>query len=162
VDHVDHNVLSWATARRMVRPFDEHILPLVYSKIAQSVLFFFLCGSEATVDLRLTATLCTCLFAGSGMPLVLLSVCRWGTRWQLNTIYVKYSMWHVEQVSTWAGLAQHIAPSSTITSSHRCSHHCRFIQGVVALSTSSTIASYHSIVYVLVMARHRSLRRCGL
>ena len=37
-----HNGLSWATARRiMVRPFHEHILPLVYSKIAQSVFFYF-------------------------------------------------------------------------------------------------------------------------
>ena len=40
-------IVSWATARRMVQLFHEHILPLVYSKIAQSVLFFFLCGSEA-------------------------------------------------------------------------------------------------------------------
>ena len=40
---MDHNGLSWATARRiMVRPFHEHIFPLVYSKIAQSVFFYFL------------------------------------------------------------------------------------------------------------------------
>ncbi len=46
---MDHNVLSWATARRMARPFHEHILPLVYSKISQSVLFFSICGFEWTV-----------------------------------------------------------------------------------------------------------------
>lgn len=49
MDHVDHNVLSWATAHSMVRPFHEHMLPLVYSKTHNLYYSFFLCGLEATV-----------------------------------------------------------------------------------------------------------------
>jgi hypothetical protein len=50
---MDHNGLSWATAHRfMVRPFHEHILPLVYSKIAQSVFFYFWWAGKRQSRLR--------------------------------------------------------------------------------------------------------------